>query len=128
MYVQFDAGTDTAILDSPVSALSVPACLQLKYNISSSKIYVQVNAQTSLSQQLQQVALLEYLDQNFTSVWSTTSVPLPDGLTKLQFVAVKIGVTAGDEVVMIDDVTINDGLCPISGLLDNGFLSFLVFR
>ncbi len=37
------------------------------------------------------------------------SVPLPDGLTRLHFVADKVGVTVGGESAMIDDVTIVNG-------------------
>ena len=113
MYVQLDTRTEMAILESPPYYILSPACLQFQYNISSPKVYLQVLVSTPASPQMQQVLQLIYDDQNPASVWSTASVPLPDGLTQLQFVANKVGVTVGDESAMIDDISIMNRLCSV---------------
>ena len=115
MYVEFNTLTSSAILQSPPYNITTPVCLAFNYNISSSKIYLRILASTSTTPEFQQVALLTFTDQDLTNIWSSAMVSLPNGLTGAQFVADKVGVTVGIVTAMIDDVTVFDGLCPVSG-------------
>ena len=116
LYIKFDNRTDSALLESPPYSIFTPVCLRFQYNISSTKVYVRVMITSPTRPQPYQVLQLTYGDQNPTSNWSTANVPLPDGLTRLQFVADKVGVTVDSASAMIDDVTIVDGGCSLLGL------------
>jgi MAM domain, meprin/A5/mu len=104
--VVFGTGKDSAILSSPAFDVTTPTSLRFYYQITTTKIVLNIMVSTSSVSELKTVETLSYSNQSSAGAWNEAVVLLSDGLTRLVFVAVKTGVTVDRPFVAVDRISL----------------------
>ena len=120
MKADFNAGVDSAVLLSPLINVSTSICMRFFYQITTSKISLNVRVSTQKNNRLKTVITLLYSDQTKPGSWNEAVVPLIDGVIRMAFVAVKTGATINRYYVAIDRIS----LAPYASCITAGHTCF----
>jgi hypothetical protein len=113
----FNTGIDSAILSSPTFKIRKAACLKFFYQISTTKIVLNIMVSTWNISQLTTVETLSYSNQSSAGAWNEAVVSLADGVTRLVLVAHKTGVTIDRPFVAVDRISLKlDSKCITTGI------------
>jgi len=109
-YLKALFGTDvaTAILESPPYNITKSVCIVFHYQISSPKIELSFLASTTVRPEFSVYNKWTFANQSTTGSWNNDFVPLPNGVTKWRFVAVKSGMTTDSQYAALDHIEVVD--------------------
>jgi len=91
------------------------ACVTFKYHLTSAFVTLQIAAASSTDQTPKVMEMLTTDSSLGTSFWSTAMATLPSATARIIFFADKIDLTNLNQVVAVDNVTIVNGACPVTG-------------